>query len=259
MELSSGKVDVVDVLDTIHYAFSPPVEMKDGELSTGESLLAAWALLELRVPALGASGKQQCEVKGHTTVVLLRHYLKATIPFGDDQIVLPIDSQEADLFETHLLIVPTLMLAFRPSLGRDHKPPVGQLLIWYVDDLTEVPDIGVAGLQGVLQGPQDRPQVGLLPVRNANRDSQVGKPCGKLQTGILYIQLGKDRSLTVSSLQGSSILVNLALDYDAGTVAWESVFIGFQRAEAEAIVDRPNVLQENLTLGSISLTGRSVE
>ena len=60
-------------------------------------LLAVRALLEVGVPAFGATGEQQGEVKSHGTLVLIRDKLRVTIYFGNHQVMLSIIAQHTEL------------------------------------------------------------------------------------------------------------------------------------------------------------------
>ena len=127
----------------------------------------------------------------------------------------------------YLGIVSSFMFTLGPSLGRDDKPSIGHLFIRNLHDLTEVLDVGVALLQCVLQLLKDGGELGLLMGRNVCWNGQIVDPCRELEAWILHIELCKHRCLTVSGLEGSSILVNLALNYDSGVVIPKPLFIHF--------------------------------
>ena len=61
--------------------------MEDCKVTSSETFVTVGALLQARVPALGARREQQGEVKRHGTLVLLGDNFEVPIPLGDHQVV----------------------------------------------------------------------------------------------------------------------------------------------------------------------------
>ena len=76
----------------------------------------------------------------------------------------------------------------------------------------------------------------------------VGQPLGHLQRGVVHVQLGEDRSLALRGLQRPHQVVELSLEDDAGREASEPLLLHLDAAEAESVVEGPDVLAEDVSL-----------
>ena len=238
-------VNQIEILRSFHCPLLPAGEMEDCKVMSSETFVAVRALLQARVPALGARREQQGEVKRHGTLVLLGDNFEAPIPLGDQQVVSSVIAEHGNLLQADRTIVAALVFACWSSTCRDNQPTGGQLFIWNLYNLAVVLDVGIISLEEFLYFKEDFTKLASLLNRNVLRYREIGKPCGKLQAWIKDIELGEDWRFSIPCLQGPSKLMRLALEDDSWCVA-RLPFVGLQGAQTAAVVEGPDVLFEDL-------------
>ena len=195
-------VNQIEILHSFYCPLLPAGEMEDCKVTSSETFVAVRALLQARVPTLGARREQQGEVKRHGTLVLLGDNLKVPIPLGDHQVMSSIIAEHADLLQADRTIVVALVFACWSSTCRDHQPTSGQLFIQNLNNLAVVLDVGIISLEEFLYFKEDFTKLASLLNRNVLRYREIGKPCGKLQSWVKDIELGEDWSFSIPCLQG---------------------------------------------------------
>ena len=252
MEQPVTVVNQIEILHSFYCPLLPAGKMEDCKVMSSEMFVAVGALLQVRVPALGARREQQGEVKRHGTLVLLGDNFEAPIPLGDHQVVSSIIAEHAHLLQADRTIVAVLVFACWSSTCKDHQPTGGQLFIRNLNNLAVVLDVGIIFLEEFLYFKEDFTKLASLLNCNVLRYREIGKPCGKFQAWIKDIELGEDWHFSIPCLQGPSKLMQLALEDDSWCVA-RLPFVGLQEAQTAGVVEGQDVLFEDLAFRYASL------
>ena len=143
-------VNQIEILRSFHCPLLPAGEMEQCKVMSSETFVAVGALLQARVPAVGARREQQGEVKRHGTLVLLGDNFEAPIPLGDHQVVFSVIAEHADLLQADRTIVVALVFSCWSSTCRDQQLTGGQLFIRNLNNLAVVLDVGIISLEEFL-------------------------------------------------------------------------------------------------------------
>ena len=171
------------------------------------------------MPSLVAPGAEECEVQGLVGAVLLGDMFKPSLTCGDDEVMRPAVSQDADFLQVGGQVVASGVLACRPRLGTDYEFAVLQLLRWDVDNLPEVLDVGVDALELHLQIFNDLPHSAFLRERNVGRQVHVLHTLGGFHRRIVDPELGEARRLRLLLDEWTKELVDTTFNHNGLEVA----------------------------------------